>query len=58
MRDNSKNEVFEMKSLKDDKSCHLLLFTVSRNEDIHWILSLEYFFEKNLHPLIKSGRNG
>ena len=50
--DNTKNERLQMSTLADDITCHLLLFTVPRDRDIHWILSLECFLEWRLKPVI------
>ena len=58
IRDNTKNERLEMSVLANDPSCHLLLFNVPRDADLHWILGLEGFFEWNLKPIIPSGRTG
>ncbi len=58
IRDNTKNGGLEMARLANDPSCHLLLFTVPRDNDLHWILSLEAFFEWKLKPAIPSARTG
>jgi len=58
IRDNTRNELFEMKTLKNDSNARLLLFNVPKLEDIHWILSAEAFLDKKLDPLIASGRIG
>jgi hypothetical protein len=56
--DNTKNEKIEMTTLEKDQNCHLLLFNVAKQSDLHWILSLECFFEWNLKPVIPSRRCG
>ena len=58
IRDNTRNEHLQMADLAGDPLCHILLFTVPRNEDIYWLLSLEAFFEWNLQPAIRAGRVG
>lgn len=58
IRDNTKNEHLQMADLAHDSLCHILLFIVPRNEDIHWVLSLEAFLEWNLDPMIRAGRIG
>lgn len=58
IRDNTKNVRLQMSGLANDSSCHLILFTVPNDGDIHWVLSLEYFLEKNLEPVIRSDRSG
>ena len=58
IRDNTRNDHVEMSSLKNDSKTHLILFNITILQDIHWILSLEYFMEKNLYPIIPSDRSG
>lgn len=40
------------------RETELILFNVKNDKDIHWILGLEYYFEKHLNPRIYSSRNG
>ncbi len=47
-----------MAALKDDPDARLLLFTVERDDDCHWIAALELFFERSLKPLIPPKRRG
>ena len=58
IRDNSRNDKLEMKSLANDSCTHLILFNIILDKDIHWILGLEHFLEMNLKPLIPQGRVG
>ena len=37
---------------------YLLLFNLKDSTSIHWLLSLEYFFEYKLEPRIHTRRNG
>ncbi|MDE2148407.1 MAG: hypothetical protein KGJ55_00980 [Gammaproteobacteria bacterium] len=56
--DNTRNEHLQMATLKNDAECHLLLFTVPCDHDIHWVLSLEHFLERKLDLVIPANRNG
>jgi hypothetical protein len=47
-----------MAALANDPSCHLVLFNISQDRDLHWILSLECFLEWNVEPVIRSVRSG
>jgi len=58
IRDNTRNKDFEMKTLEHDSDARLLLFNVPKHDHMHWVLSAEAFLEKNLDPLIESGRLG
>ena len=58
IRDNTKNEVVELGSLKDDLDLDIYLFNVQEDKDKHWVLALEAFFEWNLKPVIKAHRMG
>ena len=58
IRDNSKADGLEMKSLKGDPETYLLLLNILLPQDMHWILGLEYYLEKNLYPYIPQGRVG
>lgn len=58
IRDNTKNDAFEMKQLEYDEAARLILFNIIDNNDIHWLLSLEAFMDWNSSPLIPSGRIG
>lgn len=48
----------EMSSLRDDPSARLLLFNVRNPDSIHWAFALEVFFERVLHPEVRSKRTG
>ena len=54
IRDNTGGE---MALLKNDPNCHLILFTVEKN-NFHWAATPEIFLELKLNPRIKSGRLG
>lgn len=58
IRDNTKNESFEMKSLKGNTNAKVLLFNLKNENDYHWSASAEMFLEKKLNPVIKSKRQG
>tara|TARA_R110000765_G_scaffold194259_3_gene299876 strand:+ start:4286 stop:4672 length:387 start_codon:yes stop_codon:yes gene_type:complete len=58
IRDNTRNEYFEMKSLKENKKAKVLLFNLIDPNDYHWSASVEMFLEKKLEPVIKSKRLG
>ena len=45
-----------MKNLDGDSGLHLLLFTVDKRENEHWVIALEDFFEWKLKPKIRSER--
>ena len=45
-----------MKDLDGDPELHLLLFTVDKRENEHWVIALEDFFEWKLDPKIRSER--
>jgi len=45
-----------MKALDGDPTLHLLLFTVNKRENEHWVIALEDFFEWKLKPVIRSYR--
>ena len=47
-----------MGELDGDPTLHLLLFTVAKREDEHWIFALEDFLEWKLEPKIPSERRG
>ena len=52
------NTGHSMAALKDDRAAKLLLFTVEREDDCHWIAALKLFFERCLKPVIPPGRRG
>lgn len=55
IRDNTDGK---MEKYYGDSSCHLLLYTIKDTErDRHWVKALEYYFERNLNPLIPSKRS-
>ena len=43
-----------MKDLDGDSELHLLLFTVDKRENVHWVIVLEDFFEWKLELKIRS----
>ena len=45
-----------MADLNGDPTLHLLLFTVQKREDEHWVIALEDFFEWKLKPEIPADR--
>lgn len=58
IRDNTKNDEFEMAYLKENVRAKVLLFNLENPEDYHWSASAEMFLEKRLNPIIKSKRQG
>lgn len=58
IRDNTKNDIVELGSMKDDSELDLYLFNIIDDKDKHWVLALEAFFEWNLNPTIKAHRMG
>jgi len=50
--------VSQMRQLKEHPSYQLLLFNVRERSDLHWVLSLEAYLERELHPAFPSFRNG
>lgn len=58
IRDNTRNDELEMKSLKSHPKTHLILFNILLKRDMHWLLGLELYMEQNLFPLIPAGRVG
>ena len=45
-----------MKDLDGNKDLHLLLFTVNKRENEHWVIALEDLYEWKLKPFIRSDR--
>lgn len=58
IRDNTRNDMIELRLLKEDPDLDLYLFNVLLPEDKHWILALEAYFEWNLNPAIRAHRMG
>ena len=58
IRENTKNDVLEMKSLDKSPDSRILLFNVKDTIDNHWVAALEIYLEKELNPIIKSKRQG
>ncbi|MDC6390527.1 hypothetical protein PP182_17695 [Maribacter sp. PR1] len=58
IKDNTKNNEFEMASLKNNVKAKVLLFNLENPEDYHWSASVEMFLEKRLSPIIESKRKG
>ena len=60
IRDNtsSKDGVIQMRDLGTMEDVLIVLINVKNQQDDHWVPSLEYYMEKELNPLIKSGRRG
>jgi hypothetical protein len=48
----------EMSKLLNCDKTHLLVFSLQKNESIHWVLALEHYLENTLKPRIPSKRNG
>lgn len=58
IRDNTHNKDINMRDLPDNKEAKLLLFNITNDTDLHWLLSLEAYMEWNAKPAIKAGRIG
>lgn len=58
IRDNTRKEGVEMASLENDGITKMLLFNILNKKDLHWLLSLEAYFEWNSNPKINSARMG
>ena len=59
IRDNTKNDVIEMASLKDCiENCGIVLINCKNNNDFHWVAAIGIYMENVLEPLIKSKRTG
>jgi len=59
IRDNTRNDAFQMNSFKDcNTQCGLILINCNDPEDYHWIAAIEIRMEDVLNPVIKSGRKG
>ena len=60
IRDNtsSKDGVIQMRDFGTMEDVLIVLINVKDQQDDHWVSSLEYYLEKELNPLIKSGRRG
>jgi acetamidase/formamidase len=60
IRDNTckKDKSYEMARLANEPGAKVLLFNIISKEKVHWLLSLEYFLEKRLEPLVRSDRSG
>ena len=59
IRDNTRNEKFQMNQLSEDNcNCGLVLINCKNPEDYHWSAAIEIFLEKVLNPVIKSKRTG
>ena len=43
--------------INSDKT-YMLVFALQEPESLHWVLALEHYLEKTLHPKILSVRNG
>jgi|SRR5680860_82463 len=57
IKDNTKNEAFEMNSLQKMEA-KVMLFNLKNADDYHWLGSVEMYLERRLNPVIKSGRKG
>ena len=59
IRDNTKNEVFQMNALKTcSEECGLTLINCIDKKDYHWAAAIEVFLENVLDPVIRSKRTG
>ena len=58
INDNTRNNNYQINDLKNYKDTEIILFNVINKEDKHWVAAVEIYLEKELEPLIKSGRTG
>ncbi|WP_156102275.1 hypothetical protein [Muricauda sp. MAR_2010_75] len=58
IRDNTRNEGFEMGDLNRNIGVKILLFNLKDANDYHWAASVEMYLETKLDPVIKSKRLG
>jgi len=60
IRDNTsaKGGELQMRALRDDPACKLIVLNVDDHQNMHWVLALENFLERKLQPCIRSVRNG
>ena len=58
IKDNTKNDEFEMRCLETDENARLILFNILDKGNMHWLLSLEAYMDWNTNPVIPSGRIG
>ena len=58
IKDNTKNDRISMAHFADDPTVRVMLFNISNDIWMHWVLALEYYFEVNLNPIIASARKG
>lgn len=56
IRDHTRKNDLDMATLLGDSNTTLILFNLKSDSDMHWVLSLERFLEKNLDPYIQSHR--
>ncbi len=57
--DNTKNEVFQMASLKNSTAdCGIILINCKDPKDSHWVAAIEIYMERELNSVIKSKRTG
>ncbi|TFH89115.1 hypothetical protein [Vibrio ouci] len=47
-----------IKEYAQDSETRIFLFNVKDISDYHWVASLEIYFENELNPVLKSGRQG
>lgn len=58
IRENTKNDILEMKTLNNIPDSRILLFNVKDTSDNHWVAALEIYLENELNPISKSKRQG
>ncbi|WP_225509145.1 hypothetical protein, partial [Vibrio vulnificus] len=47
-----------IKEYAQDSETRIFLFNVKDISDYHWVASLEIYFENELNPVLKAGRQG
>lgn len=53
-----KGTSYGMAQLADEPGAKVVLFNIISKENVHWLLSLEYFLEDKLGPWVRSDRRG
>lgn len=54
----AKDDRVELRDIERDADCHVVLITITQDSDVHWLLSLEFYLESKLGPVIQSGHDG
>ena len=55
---NTHTKDYSIKDLESIPDAEIILFNVIKEKDNHWVAAVEIFLERELNPLIPSGRKG